>query len=370
MEAPRGIQNGGDDWLVPVQVGYKSENDSAAMAYLAADNKLTELGGWNEPALAELLQEIHNSGEIAIEATGFDADGLDELLRDLGMMEEPTPDPGAQVDRAAELQEKWQVQRGDVWQVGRHRVMCGDSTSAEDVDRLMGGVKMQGCFTSPPYFNQRPEYSTFKTYEIFNDFLSDIVDNIISVSDDVFVLMWNTGDNQPDCLPMIADQTTIIHSKGLTYLDTIIWRKSGAVYSIPRSAHIKSNNYYYPALAWEPLIIFRKGEKMPKFNPIDADYLSEHGVNVWDISQVIGSSQQKIGHPAIYPVELVTRGIKAYSNNGNYIFDPFLGSGTTIVACEQTGRIGYGMEIAPEYVAVTLDRLSGMGLTPERIDDE
>jgi hypothetical protein len=83
MEAPRGIQNGGDDWLVPVQVGYESENDSAAMAYLAADNKLTELGGWNEPLLAELLQEVHNSGEIALEATGYDADGLDELLRDL-----------------------------------------------------------------------------------------------------------------------------------------------------------------------------------------------------------------------------------------------------------------------------------------------
>jgi hypothetical protein len=83
MEAPRGIQNGGDDWLVPVQVGYESENDSAAMAYLAADNKLTELGGWNEPALAELLQEVHNSGEIALEATGFDADGLDELLYQL-----------------------------------------------------------------------------------------------------------------------------------------------------------------------------------------------------------------------------------------------------------------------------------------------
>jgi hypothetical protein len=83
MDAPRGIRNGGDDWLVPVQVGYESENDSAALAYLAADNKLTIDGGWDEPALAELLQEVHNSGEVALEATGFSGDELDELLRDI-----------------------------------------------------------------------------------------------------------------------------------------------------------------------------------------------------------------------------------------------------------------------------------------------
>jgi hypothetical protein len=86
MEAPNGIRNGGADWLVPVQTGYESESDDAALAYLANDNRLTELGGWDEPALAELLQEIHNSGEIALEASGFDADDLDTLLNDLGMM--------------------------------------------------------------------------------------------------------------------------------------------------------------------------------------------------------------------------------------------------------------------------------------------
>lgn len=83
MEMPRGIQNGGDDWLVPVQVGYESKSDAAALAYLAADNKITELGGWDEPALAELLQEVSNSVDVALEATGFDADELDTILSDL-----------------------------------------------------------------------------------------------------------------------------------------------------------------------------------------------------------------------------------------------------------------------------------------------
>jgi len=83
MDTPRGIRNGGSDWLVPVQVGYESETDAAALAYLAADNKITELGGWDEPALAELLQEVANSTDVALEASGLDADGLDELLFNL-----------------------------------------------------------------------------------------------------------------------------------------------------------------------------------------------------------------------------------------------------------------------------------------------
>ena len=89
MDIPDGIRNGGDDWLVPVQVGYSSKNDIQAKAYIVADNKLTVLGGWNEPALAELLQEVAGSVDVALEATGYDADDLDQLLQDLGMQEEP-----------------------------------------------------------------------------------------------------------------------------------------------------------------------------------------------------------------------------------------------------------------------------------------
>jgi hypothetical protein len=89
MSPPDGIKNGGDDWLVPVQVGYASKNDMQAKAYLAADNKLTIAGGWDEPALAELLQELANSDELGIEASGFDGDELDALLFDLAPHFEP-----------------------------------------------------------------------------------------------------------------------------------------------------------------------------------------------------------------------------------------------------------------------------------------
>jgi len=98
---PAGITNGGDDWLVPVQTGYYSANDTQALAYLAADNKLTELGGWDDVKLAELLQEVANSDEIDLLATSFDADDLDNLLRDLNPL---PPDEFPEYDKDIEVQ--------------------------------------------------------------------------------------------------------------------------------------------------------------------------------------------------------------------------------------------------------------------------
>jgi len=187
--------------------------------------------------------------------------------------------------------------------------------------------------------------------------LSDeVIKRIIGVAGNPFILAWNTGDNQADCLPMIADQTAMIHGLGLTYLDTIIWKKAGAVYSIPRSAHIRTHQYYYPALAWEPIVIFRKGELMPKFDAADVERVSKYGINVWEMNQVIGSQQDKIGHPAIYPLELPTRVMMAYTTSGTNILDPFLGSGTTLIAAEKLNRICYGMEIDPKYCDVIIKR--------------
>jgi hypothetical protein len=331
MEAPHGIRNGGADWLVPVQVGYESESDEAALAYLAADNKLTELGGWDEPALAELLQEIHDSGEVALEASGFDADDLDTLLNDLGMRGEPTPDPGAQVDRAAEVQEKWQVQRGDVWQVGAHRVMCGDSTCKEDVARLMGGVSVELVVADPPY-------GVGYDYVSHND--NDI--------DGYNRLMTGFFDVLPNAPRLI----TVGH---------------------------KNNNFWFENMNPDSFLIWFDPTKQ---SPHKCAYLCKSELILvfgklphrysWDTFQVNGIRGDGLRelHTCPKPVELFNKLIEPQTTVGGIVFDPFLGSGTTLVACEQTNRIGYGMEISEAYVAVTLQRLSDMGLQPKRADDE
>lgn len=323
-------------------------------------------GSWNWDALAGWsagdLQEWGMNGD-ALKAWNNDANNLKELLN--ADTAEPV-DAEPQIDRAAELQQKWGTKTGDLWKLGEHRLLIGDCTVRENVERLMGGERADITVTSPPYYNQRPEYSIFESYEKYNEFLSLVVDNILSIANNVFILAWNTGDNQADCLPMIADQTVLIHNKGLTYLDTIIWKKSGAVYSIPRSAHIRSHNYYYPALAWEPIIIFRVGDKMPKFNEKDVDAVSKFGINVWELQQVNGGVQDKIGHPAMYPVELAERVLMSYSEFGGIAFEPFGGSGTTIIAAHNLNRRCYAMEISENYGAVILERFyTATGITPE-----
>lgn len=252
-----------------------------------------------------------------------------------------------------------------------HRLIVGDCTDANTVHRLVDGPKANLVVTSPPYFNQRPEYAIFASYDAYNAFLAGVIATTMDVmAGEPFILAWNTGDNQPDCLPMIADQTVMIHGTGLTYLDTIIWKKAGAAYSIPRSAHIRTHNYFYPALAWEPIVVFRKGDTMPKFEAADADKVSAFGINVWEINQVVGSEQDKLGHPAIYPLELAERVIMAYSTRDAVVYDPFLGSGTTMLAAERLGRRGFGIELLPKYAAVICERLAQAGLQPVLIEQQ
>lgn len=132
IPAPGGIRVDNGDWLVPVQVGYESKNDIQALAYLAADNKLTALGGWDEPALAELLQEVAASVDVALESTGFSGDELDQLLQDLGSNFEGVDESEKSDGSLLALTDvtiddpKTLVERGDVWKIKNHFLICAD----------------------------------------------------------------------------------------------------------------------------------------------------------------------------------------------------------------------------------------------------
>lgn len=386
MTGPDGIRIDFCDWLVPVQVGYSSENDTQALAYIVADNKLTTLGGWDEPALAELLQDVAASTDIALEATGFSGDDLDLLLADLGMIEEPPEDPGAQVDRAAELQEKWQVERGDVWQVGKHRIMCGDSTCAEDVGLLMDRAKAEMLFTSPPYSDQR-EYSG-------NDLSVETLAK--------FIPTWKQFCNfQCVNLGLMRKENeitqywdayiSVARESGLKLLAWNIWDKINAT-SVQSQMHMFALSHEFIfVFGIAPKAINRTLEKSPESKKREKNFrLDSYGRKVTTRRQKNGSVKEShigesydkkqlnsvlpcyaemarnVEHPAKFPPELVVAYTEAMTDESQIVCDPFLGSGTTLVACEQTGRVGYGMEISPEYVSVSLERLQGLGLTPQR----
>jgi DNA modification methylase len=284
--------------------------------------------------------------------------GFEESELQLDWGNDATPDPGAQVDKAAELQEKWQVQRGQIWQVGRHRVMCGDSTSAEDVARLMRGERAVLMNTDPPYGiayghkgtqNWKGEVDRLKiASDQFQDddlqvFLEDCFRNAVSLAlvPNAAWYLWHAHLTQGFFAAAAAAAANVILHR------QIIWVKPSLILGM--------GMYHW---RHEPCFMgWVEGNQPP-------DYGDRKQTTVWEIGR-----QRETGHPTEKPVALFVIPIEKHTKPGEGCYEPFCGSGSQLVACEQTNRIGYGMEIEPKYVAVTLERLSQMGLTPKLIED-
>ena len=256
--------------------------------------------------------------------------------------EEPAADPGPQVDRAEELQEKWQVQRGQVWEIGRHRLMCGDSTDAGDVGRLMGGEKVGLVFADPPFGISYTGHGKSK------DGRANKFEPI-------------AGDEKPN-----ADWLSLcVLDHGAIYVKTHwnvleFWKISVANVAKVKSIIVWDRCSHS---AGDVMGGYATQSELLIFGTFGNHKISRFDTDVWRIERATtGAPEQRTGHPYESPVALPKRAVENSSRINEVCFDPFVGSGTTLVACEQTGRIGYGMEIEPKYCAVTLERLTGMGL--------
>jgi len=275
--------------------------------------------------------------------------------------EEPPADPGAQLDKAAELQEKWGVARGDLWIIesvatpGKfHRVMCGDSTSAEDVGRLMGGAEPMLMVTDPPY---GVEYDAGWRKEIASAEDKHKYKALGDVSNDDradWSGAWALAQCNVAYVWHSALQASIVErtlqEAGFYIRSQIVWRKS----------HFAMSRGHYH---WQHEPCFYAVRKGATAHWIGG----RKQTTIWDILPIHAyvSEEEHTGHGTQKPLECMERPIR---NHEGDVYDPFLGSGTTMVAAEQTGRICYGMEIEPKYVAVTLERMAGMGLEPQLTD--
>ena len=260
--------------------------------------------------------------------------------------DEPPADPGPQVDRAEELQQKWQVQRGQVWEIGRHRLMCGDSTDAGDVGRLLDIGRIDCIVTDPPY-GVDYDGGTTERERLSGDESPALYLPALSAwrpfcADHLALYLWYADGDQA-----VAQA---VAQAGYHVRRNLIWNKNQAQYGALSQQYKQKH---------EPFLYCHLKGKSPYW----AGDATE--VTVWDIDRE--SKNDK--HPTQKPPELFARAIRNSSHPGNIVWDGFLGSGTTLVACEQTNRIGYGMEIEPKYCAVTLERLTGMGLEA-RLTDE
>lgn len=306
------------------------------------DNRSGELAEW-EPE--QLLIDIGAGLDLS---SMFREDELDTLLQDL-LPKPEVNDAGPQVDRADELRVKWQVESGQLWQLGEHRLICGDCTDVDVVERVMGGDVASLMVTSPPY-------GVGKDYEDGGlDEWKQTIGGMLAAAEPFVPLMAiNLGDvkvgpnhREIHSYGLLVD---MCESAGFPLIGTRIWIKQPAWAQGPYwlSSYRAADDYEYIGLFGESEYRVRTQE--------DWRYRG-----VWEITSVAKNDL----HSAMFPVELPERLIKLLCDENEIVYEPFSGSGTTIIACEQLGRKCRAVEISPGYVGVALERyFQATGKTP------
>ncbi len=301
-------------------------------------NKIS--GAWDEELLARLLADL-SAGAADLSLTGFDDDEIAKLLRSLDRRERRERPEAFDLDAALEAaQGAHGAERGDLWALGEHRLLIGDATDSGDVARLVDGKRGAMCFTDPPYGVSLGDHGGqqrgARKRRIKNDALppeqweafcrgwaTNLLDNVNGA---VYVCM-STKE-----WPLVS---RVLEEAGGHWSDTIIWCKDRFV--LGRAAYQRG---------YEPLWFgWREGAKPYWCGDRDQS-------DVWRIARPSSSE----AHPTMKPIELVERAINNSSRPGDVVLDLFLGSGTTLIAAERTGRVCCGMELDPHYAQVAVAR--------------
>jgi DNA modification methylase len=308
-----------------------------AKAYRIADNKTNEYSDWD---IGLLQQEFTDLLDINydLELTGFDADELEKLI--VGEKEGLTDE-----DAVPETPEEPKAQLGDIYKLGEHRLMCGDSTMIDQVEKLMNNQKADLIFTDPPYNvdygklkgNQKNN-NRFKERKIMNDFMDE--EQFIQFLTDCFTnakIVSKTGCSIYVCY---ADKQTVNFFLAMRNIDlhhscNIIWKKDSLVLGMSDYHSIH-----------EPIIYgWFKGAS-------HTYYGDKKQTTVWECKR----PKKNDLHPTMKPIELVEKAIKNSSKSDDILYEPFGGGGSTLIACEKTNRKCYMMELDPKYIDVIIKR--------------
>ena len=309
------------------------------------DNQTAAIAEWDAEQIAADLQE-------GLDFTGiFDQQEMADILASING--DPPEDPGPQIDRAAELQEQWKTELGQLWELGEHRLICGDCTDRAVVERVTQGDCPGMMVTDPPYGVDydpmwRHEaaaqgligFSAKRTGKVENDGVADWTSAWRLFGGQV-VYVWHAA--------LLAD--VVLHSLdecGFELRSQIIWAKDS--FSISRGHY-----HWQHEPCWYAV---RKGQV--------ANWIGDHSqATLWKINKNDGNDQGS--HGTQKPIECMERPIR--NHDFPMIYDPFLGSGTTLIACERLGRKCRAIEISPAYVAVSLQRWADVtGRSPVLVD--
>ena len=334
-------------------------------AYLIADNKIAAEAGWNRELLAvELpeLAEILPTEGFDISLTGFETAEIDLLLADMA-----SPPPGE--GDLPQVPQDLVTMRGDIWRLGKHRLMCGDSRSPDSFNRLMRGDLVAACFCDPPFNvrvnsimgrgKHRHQEFAFASGEMkqlqFRRFLVSTLSNGIDVSlpgATHFVCMdWRHIDDLIEAGRQIYD--------GM--LNLVVWTKTNAGQgTLYRSQH-------------ELIGVFRVGGAKHR-NNIELGRFGRNRSNVWHYAGANAFSADRAdklaSHPTVKPTALVADALLDCTARGDIVLDQFCGSGTTILAAEKVGRIARCIEYEPRYVDVAIMRWQQQTKQEAVLDDD
>lgn len=323
-------------------------------AYVIADNRLAELAGWDDTLLGLELQALTEIElDFDLEIIGFETAQIDSLIASLNGDE---ADDGA--DQQPNIDETTPpiTQPGDLWLLGRHRLLCADATKAASFVRLMDGETARMVFTDPPYnvpidghvcglgSVKHAEFAMASgemSQDEFVAFLEAALGRMAEVSADGaihFVCMdWRHLFEL-----LTAGRKVYSDLKNLC-----VWNKTnGGMGSLYRSKH-------------ELVAVFKAGDAS-HVNNVELGVHGRYRTNVWDYAGINTFGKERDAdlamHPTVKPVALVEDAILDCSRRGDIVLDAFSGSGTTIIAAERSGRRGFGLELEPQYIDATLRR--------------
>lgn len=345
-----------------VPVTYVELSEAEEQEILATLDPLSAMAVADKEKLDQLLREVQ-SGESAVQQM------LADLAKQSGLYgaTEGAEPPEPQVDKAEELRQKWATGMGQLWLTpsktvpGRcHRLLCGDSTKAEDVARLMGEERAEMVWTDPPYGVAIGDKNRFLNSIAPSNRVEENLENDTLTEPELMAMLAAAFDcamahciagaawyvaAPPGPLHLVFGQA--LKDRGI-WRQTIQWVKNNATFApLGVDYHWRCEPIFY---GWLP-------------NGAHRYYGGRKQDTVWSVDRPVKSPE----HPTMKPVELVSRAIENSSLPGELVYDGFLGSGTTIIAAEKVGRICYGMEIEPRYIAVSLERLAQMGLEPRLV---
>lgn len=338
QRSTRHILVGNHTWAAAQSLGWQhidvvlvDASDDEALRILLIDNRSTDSATYDQSELASLLSELSDS-ELGLGGTGYEANDLADLLAATALPSEMLTDPDDLPDPPLP-----KTVHGDVWILGRHRVMCGDSTSPTDMDRLMGGRIADMVWTDPPYgvsyVGKTSDAMTIENDDLdeqqLEQFLRDALGNAMSACRDGAA--WFTA---APAGPLFLPFAKVLREMGI-WKQTLVWLKSSLV--MGRSDyHYRHEALFY---GWKP----GAAHTAPPDRKQDT---------IWEFDKPSRNAE----HPTMKPVALIERAITNHTSHGHLVLDPFGGSGSTLIAAEQSGRVAHLMELDPKYVDVICAR--------------